>query len=111
MDIDRMPVMYTVRYVQFAERFHQMAQISEPSKEHFKITNLFQQSSIATITAAMLVNKGRWHKGCFLKYNLKEKTRLEKRSYSIAKSTDDLLAKTQCQQGPAELEDSRRNDV
>ena len=94
-------------YVQFAERFQQMAQMPEPSREeHFKLTNLVQQSSLANITAAMLANKGRWHKRCFLKYNPLEQSRLEKRSYNIAQATDELLAPT-CQQGPAKLEDSR----
>ena len=101
-------------YVQFAERFDAMAKISEPPKDHFKLQNLFQSClSLANIAAEMSANKGLWHKECYLRYNMQAKDRLEKRTYSNATSTDDMLVTKDMQatipqqgQGPAELVDT-----
>ena len=96
-------------YVNFAQRFYDMAQMSEPPKEHFKLQTLFQQSSLANITAALLAHEGKWHKDCFQKYDCSKKARLEKRTHLTATLTDDMLAPTLLQ-GPAELQDSKNDD-
>ena len=84
-------------YLQFAERFYAMGQMSEPHKDHFKLQHLFQQSSLAKIASEMSANKGVWHRVCYIKYNIQAKDRLEKRkdgevSSTVMLATEDLHA-------------------
>ena len=57
-------------YRQFADRFQNMTEMSaEPPKQHLKLQHIFQKHTIDEVTAQMILNKGKWHKGCVLQYN------------------------------------------
>jgi len=88
-------------YRQFADRFQNMTEMSaEPPKQHLKLQHIFQKHTIDEVTAQMILNKGKWHKGCSLQYNSLNLNRLTKRTFKQdVNSTDAELATTR-HQGP-----------
>ena len=66
-------------YEAFAGRFEELRQVSEPSKQHFKLHYLFDQDTLPNITDKMLSNNGKWHKNCFVQFNDQHINRLHRR--------------------------------
>ena len=63
-------------YQAFAARFQQLRQAgAETKKQHFKLHNLFDNSTLPDIAAVMLSKEGKWHKGCFVQFNITQVNR------------------------------------
>ena len=65
-----------VIYEEFAVWFQQMRQLgSEPVKQHFKLHNLFDNTTLPEIAAEMLSKQGIWHKSCYNLFSGRQVTR------------------------------------
>ena len=67
----------TGAYQAFAARFQELRRQagSEPKKQHFKLHNLFDNSTLPDIAAVMLSKEGKWHSRCFVLFNSTEVNR------------------------------------
>ena len=81
----------TGAYQAFAARFQELRSQagSEPKKHHFKLHNLFDNSTLPDIAAEMLSKQGKWHKAC---YNLFSSTQVTRAGLLRKRTLPDSVA-------------------